>query len=88
MRETISEYKKHIIDLLNNKVYVFFVILFAILSYGFTITNFSVGIDDLCFDRYVTGPYILAAGRWGTTLLYILLQINNTEFRRFRINKC
>lgn len=75
MKETIREYKKHITDLLNNKIYVFFIILVAVLSYGFTITNFSIGIDDLCFDRYVTGPYILAAGRWGTTLLYTALQI-------------
>lgn len=75
MKEVYEEYKKHIKDLLNNKVYIFSIILVAILSYGFTITNFSVGVDDLCFDRYVTGGYIFAAGRWGTPLLYTILQI-------------
>lgn len=75
MKEIYNEYKSNIKELLSNKLYVFFIILVAILSYGFTITNFSVGIDDLCFDRYVTGNFILPAGRWGTTLLYSILQI-------------
>ena len=75
MREIYKEYKKTIKELLNNKTYVFSIILIALLSYGFTISNFSVGIDDLCFDRYVTGTYILSAGRWGTTALYTILQI-------------
>lgn len=75
MKETVKEYKRHIADLLNNKIYIFSILLVAILSYGFTISNFSIGIDDLGFDRYVTGPYILAAGRWGTTLIYTMLQI-------------
>lgn len=75
MKEICKEYKNNIKDLLNNKVYMFFIILVAVLSYGFAITNFSVGIDDLCFDRYVTGSYILSAGRWGTTALYAIAQI-------------
>lgn len=75
MKETIKEYKKHIKELLNNKKYIFSIVLVAILSYGFTISNFSIGVDDLGFDRYVTGPYILVAGRWGTTLIYTMLQI-------------
>lgn len=75
MKETLKEYSKNIKELLNNKVYIITVILVAILAYGFTITNHSIGIDDLCFDRYVTGPYLLSAGRWGTTALYCLLGI-------------
>lgn len=75
MKEICQEYKKHIKELFNNKTYVVTIILVAILSYGFTITNFAIGVDDLGFDRYVTGTYILSAGRWGVTLLYSLLQI-------------
>ena len=75
MRTIYQEYKKYIKELLSSKIYVFSIFLIAILSYGFTITNFSIGIDDLCFDRYVTGTYILSAGRWGTTALYTILQI-------------
>lgn len=75
MKAVYEEYKSHIKELLNNKVYIFSIIIVAILAYGFTITNFSIGVDDLCFDRYVTGGYIFAAGRWGTPLLYAILQI-------------
>ena len=75
MKVVYEEYKKNIKELLNNKTYVFSIILVAILSYGFAITNFSVGIDDLCFDRYVMGTYLLSAGRWGTTAIYVILQI-------------
>ena len=75
MREICKEYKKQIQELLNNKVYINCVILIAILSYGFAISNFSVGVDDLCFDRYVTGTYIVSVGRWGTSLLYTIFQI-------------
>ena len=38
-------------------------------------------MDDLCFDRYVHGTYILSAGRWGTWGLYNLFQI--TDFTPF-----
>lgn len=75
MKEIYKEYWNETKKLLQNKTYVYTIIFIAILSYGFTITNFSIGIDDLCFDRYVTGPYILSAGRWGTTLLYSVFQI-------------
>ena len=77
MKEICKEYYEEIKKLLTNKIYVFAVILVTILAYGFTITNLSIGVDDLCFDRYVTGPYILSAGRWGTTALYSLFQIYN-----------
>lgn len=81
MREIISKYKEQIKYFITNKKYIIPVIFVAILSYGFTITHYSIGVDDICFDRYVTGTYILSAKRWGTWLLYNLLKI--TEFSPF-----
>lgn len=75
MKTIFEEYKKNIKELLNNKAYVISIILVALLAYGFTLVNYAIGVDDLCFDRYVTGTYLLSASRWGTTLLYQILGI-------------
>ena len=77
----IKEYKKQFKYFLTNKKYIIPVLFVAILSYGFAITHYSIGVDDLCFDKYVTGTYILSAGRWGTWALYNLLHI--VEFTPF-----
>ena len=81
MKEIIKEYKNIFFDFFRDKRYSIVVILIGILSYGFTITNYSIGLDDLCFDRYVEGTYILSANRWGTWLLYNVLHI--TKFSPF-----
>ena len=77
MKQIIKEYYEEIKDLLKNKTFSILILLVTILSYGFTITHYSIGIDDLCFDKYVTGTYIISAGRWGTALIYNLLGITN-----------
>ena len=81
MKKIIEEYKKEIKSLLTNSKYIIPIIFVAILSYGFAITNYSIGADDLGFDRYVSGTYILSAKRWGTWLLYNILNIK--EFTPF-----
>lgn len=81
MKEIITEYKEQIKYFIENKKYTISLAIIMILSYGFTITHYSIGIDDLCFNRYVTGTYILSAKRWGTWGLYNLLQIK--EFTPF-----
>lgn len=81
MKKIINDYKEQIKYFISNKIYVVTIIIVAILSYGFTITHYSIGIDDLCFDRYVNGTYLLSAKRWGTWLLYNIFQIN--EFTPF-----
>lgn len=81
MKQICKDYFNEIKELLKNKAYTISIILITLLSYGFTLTHFSVGVDDLCFDRYVTGTYIISAGRWGTALLYNLLGI--TTFSPF-----
>ena len=67
--------------LLQDKVFVVFVVFAALLSFGFGITHVSVGIDDLCFDRYVTGTWMLSANRWATWAFYNLFKI--TSFSPF-----
>ena len=81
MKKIVEEYRKQIKYFLSNKIYFISIIVIGILSYGFAITNYSVGVDDLCFDRYIKGTYILSAKRWGTWGLYNILQIN--EFSPF-----
>ena len=81
MKKTIDEYKNEMKSLITNPRYIVPIIFVAILSYGFAITHYSIGVDDLCFDRYVTGTYILSAKRWGTWLLYNILNIK--EFTPF-----
>ena len=77
MKKILKEYEKQIEYFIKNKKYIFCIIIVALLSYGFTITHYSIGIDDLCFDRYVDENYILVAKRWGTWLLYNFLNIHS-----------
>lgn len=49
-----------------NWIIIMFVI---ILSYGFLLTNQSIGIDDENFDFYFKNNAIVASGRWGSWLL-------------------
>lgn len=46
------------------------IVLVVVLSYGFLLTNQSIGIDDENFDFYFKNNGIVAAGRWGSWLLY------------------
>ena len=80
-KSIINEYKECFKYFINNRIFMFIIILTAVLSYGFAITNYSVGIDDLALDRYVSGTWILSAGRWGTWLVYNILGI--TKFTPF-----
>lgn len=81
MKKIIKDYIREIKDLLKSRKYLYTIIFIAILSFGFAITHYAIGVDDLCFDRYVKGTYILSAKRWGTWALYNILNI--TEFSPF-----
>lgn len=75
MKEIYKEYKENIKYFLNNKKYITAIIIITILSYGFILTHFTVGIDDLCFDRYLNKGYWFAADRWGAVIIYKVLGI-------------
>ena len=76
MKKIMKKYYKLCVDILKDKKIIVPLIIVTLLSYGFMLTNFSVGVDDLCLDRYVDSTYILSAGRWGTWLIYKILNIN------------
>ena len=84
MEKLKEEYKKTINYFLKNKIFIISIILITVLSFGFTITNSSVGMDDTAFDRYYQGKEMLAIGRWGSYLVYQILNI--TEFIPFWID--
>lgn len=65
MKEIYNEYKESFKYFFYNKKYIISIIVIAILSYGFILTHFTVGIDDLCFDRFLNKGYWLATDRWG-----------------------
>lgn len=75
MENIKKQYKDASIYFMNKKVFIVVVILITILSFGFTITNSSVGMDDVSFDRYYQGKEMLAIGRWGSYIVYQSLNI-------------
>lgn len=64
-KEMLDKIKKKISD-----VNWWIIALVVVLSYGFLLTNQSIGIDDENFDFYFKNNGIVAAGRWGSWLLY------------------
>lgn len=62
--------------------YILPVIITAILSFGFTITNYSVNIDSLEYERYYeSGNELLAQGRFGIVFINKIIHI--FEFNPF-----
>jgi len=58
------------VDLFNqSKFYWVCIIIATTLSYGFTLTHFSIGVDDEVFHYYFQGHGLLMQGRWGSTIL-------------------
>ena len=84
MKELKEQYKKATKYFCKNKIFILVIILVTILSFGFTITNSSVGMDETAFDRYYDDKEMLESGRWGAYLLYSVLGI--TEFTPFWVD--
>ena len=84
MEDIKKQYKEAIEYFINKKIFISIVILITILSFGFAITNSSVGMDDVSFDRYYQDKEMLAIGRWGSYLVYQILNI--TDFVPFWID--
>lgn len=87
LKKIKDEYKEVVKYFLKNKFFMCTIIIVAILSFGFTITHHSVGVDDTCLDRYYTlnseysNTNMITAGRWGSFILYYVLDI--TSFTPF-----
>jgi hypothetical protein len=72
-----KDYRRIILGFLRSKVFMILLILTAALGYGFTLTNFSYGIDDLEFDRYFEGTDTLAQGRFSAYILHKVFGLYN-----------
>lgn len=84
MKEIINKYKKEMKELINSKLYIFFIIIVTILGYGYFVTHVTIGMDDTCLDRYYGSFFsknMIAAGRWGSYLIYKILGV--TSFTPF-----
>ncbi len=77
----LKEYKEQISYFIKSKKYFIPVIIVTILSFGYAITHESIGIDDLCLDRYAGGTYWLSVKRFGMWIIYNILNIK--EFTPF-----
>ena len=84
MENIKEEYKKAVKYFLDNKLFIVSVILITVLSFGFTITNSSIGMDDTAFDVYYKNKEMLSIGRWGSYIIYQVLNIS--EFVPFWID--
>lgn len=58
-----------------NKYYWLAVSLTIMLAYGFTLMNFSMGVDDESFDSYIFGGVLLSQGRWGGHIVKYIINI-------------
>lgn len=62
-------YKKELETLLKNRYYTFFVLLVAILGFGYSATHPALNVDTLAADLYVgSGQAMLRSGRFGMTI--------------------
>lgn len=70
-------YKESIEKLLKDIKFILPVIITAILSFGFTITNFTINGDALSYDRYFEKSELLAQGRFTAPLINKLFSVMN-----------
>ena len=74
----MKEYRKELECFLKDKLYIVCLIVIALMAYGFSATNITVGIDDLECDRYIgSRNELLAAGRFGWLFWNKLFGFNN-----------
>ncbi len=63
---------KELGQFLDNKRYLYSLIITALFSYGYTIVNASISIDDLARGRYFSGE-LFAQGRFSSTIISNIL---------------
>ncbi len=76
----MKSFIKEVKSLMKNLKFTVPLILSVLIGYGFTLTHFSIGIDDLTRPRYVFGE-MLAQGRLSGTLINFLFGC--TEYRPY-----
>lgn len=53
------------------------VILLTILTYGFTLSNYSIGIDDASLFWYIDWKVLVSQGRWGYELISPIVNVSS-----------
>ncbi len=82
-KKFIISLKSDFVDFfVNNKWYWVAVIITTLLAYGFTLTNYSVSIDDEAISSYISGGVLLSQGRFGLSN-FLALIFNAFEFLPF-----
>lgn len=69
----MKKYLTETIEFIKKPSFTVSLILTLIMGYGFTLTHFSVGIDDLTRTRYITGQ-LFAQGRFSSSFLSYVLR--------------
>jgi len=68
------DYKEKWIQSINyffkNRLFLVATIIVSVLSYGFTLTNYSIGTDDTAFSRYFVDTELLSQRRFSGYLLH------------------
>ncbi len=65
MKQLVQEMK----DLLSQKIYTVALIITALCGYGFSVTHYSIGIDDTAVSLYLVDGLEVEMGRW---VMYLL----------------
>ncbi len=60
----VNELMRDLKKLFSSGIYVIFTLLAGVLSYGFEITHFSMGIDDISMHMYLDKGLLPETGRW------------------------
>ena len=76
MQIFMSKLGKELKWFLQQKVYVILVTLTAILSYGFAITHYAIGIDDTAVELYLEDGLEVVMGRWTVFLVNKLFHLS------------
>jgi len=71
----MKEFKQHVEYFLKNKLYMLFLVLAAVVGYGYVLFHGTCGIDDISIDLYFKVGIGVAIGRWPYYLINKIIPI-------------
>ena len=82
----VRKYKEAAISLIKDLRYIIPTILVTVMSFGFTINNAAINIDDTAFNVYYQGHMLIEQGRFAPALYNKIFHIY--EYNPFFLNLC
>jgi len=79
-------YKKYMVEFIMDWRYMIPTVIVTILSFGFTLNNAVIGVDDTAFDLYFDNNLLISQGRFGPALLDKIFHIYT--FNPFFLDFC